>query len=721
MILHQTPILEPLSGPQRKTDVRLRGRWLVVMRVVWVAIVLFDLSVFIASIPVYYAQLHLICTHPTPQGCLSGELQLTAGNVLALHRLGLSLDSYALYTLSLALAVSLVFMVVGAIIFWHKSAERMGLFVSLWLIVFGASHVADSQLGTLALAQTPQVVVLVFSFLEGAIWPGLILFLCIFPDGRFIPRWAWLLVIPPLIILVLPSDSPFNPPNWPLPLFAAAEVLALGSPLGLQLYRYLRVSDAVQRQQTKWLVFGFTITFLLALLVLNLVRFLPALGQPDSVYQLIPGTAFSLVFLCIPLTLGFAILRYRLWDIDLLINRTLVYGTLTVSVIGLYVLVVTGLGTLFQTQGNLLIALLATGMIAVLFQPLRARLQRAVNRLMFGERDDPYRVLSRLGQRLEATLAPDAVLPAIVETVAQALKLPYAAILLQVEGEWTIAASYGRLHGEPLSVPLVYQTEPVGKLQLAPRTPGESFTRADQRLLDDLTRQAGAAIHAVSLTTDLQRLTIDLQRSRERLVTMREEERRRLRRDLHDGLGPALATLTLKAEAARDLVATEPAQAVGMLEDLIGQSQVAITDIRRLVYDLRPPALDDLGLVAAMRTQVMHYEHAGLRVTIEAPEHLPPLPAAVEVAAYRIMQEALTNVVRHAQAHSCQIHLTLGETLDLSIIDDGRGIPANRQAGVGLRSMQERTAELGGSCIVEALPTSGTRVYARLPCVPREM
>jgi len=146
MILHQTPILDPLSGPQRKTYVRLRGRWLVVMRVVWVAIVLFDLAVFIASIPVFYAQLHLICTHPTLQGCLSGELQLTAGNVLALHRLGLSLDSYAICTLSLALAVSLVFMVVGAVIFWHKSAERMGLFVSLWLIVFGASHVADSQL-----------------------------------------------------------------------------------------------------------------------------------------------------------------------------------------------------------------------------------------------------------------------------------------------------------------------------------------------------------------------------------------------------------------------------------------------------------------------------------------------------------------------------------------------------------------------------------------------
>jgi signal transduction histidine kinase len=211
------------------------------------------------------------------------------------------------------------------------------------------------------------------------------------------------------------------------------------------------------------------------------------------------------------------------------------------------------------------------------------------------------------------------------------------------------------------------------------------------------------------------RLTTDLQRSRERLVTAREEERRRLRRDLHDGLGPALATLSLQAEAARDAVSTEPALAVSLMNDLITQTQAAITDIRRLVYDLRPPALDDLGLVAAIRAQAIRYEHLGLQVTVKAPESLPPLPAAVEVAAYRIIQEALTNIVRHAHAHTCLIRLTLDNELHLEITDDGRGIPADRPVGVGLRSMHERTAELGGSCIVEALSGGGTRIQVILP------
>jgi len=166
----------------------------------------------------------------------------------------------------------------------------------------------------------------------------------------------------------------------------------------------------------------------------------------------------------------------------------------------------------------------------VLVQPLRQRLQRGVNRLLYGERDEPYAVLSRLGRRLEGTLAPDAVLPAIVETVAGALKLPYAAIALR-EGEClAVVAAFGQPVGDPLRLPLVYRHEAVGELLLAPRAPGEPFSPADRRLLDDLARQAGVAAHAV-------RLTADLQRSRERLVTLREEERRRLRRDPHDGLG----------------------------------------------------------------------------------------------------------------------------------------------------------------------------------------
>ncbi|MDP9373135.1 MAG: sensor histidine kinase, partial [Chloroflexota bacterium] len=204
------------------------------------------------------------------------------------------------------------------------------------------------------------------------------------------------------------------------------------------------------------------------------------------------------------------------------------------------------------------------------------------------------------------------------------------------------------------------------------------------------------------------------QQARQRLVAAREEERRRLRRDLHDGLGPQLASLSFKAEAARNLFRRDGARADALLAAVADQAQEAIADIRRLVHALRPPALDELGLVAALR------QHAagplGLGVTVEAPAALPPLPAAVEVAAYRIAQEAVTNAARHARARSCVVRLT-PETaaLRVEVADDGVGLPPERAAGVGLHSMRERAAELGGSCVVEGRPGGGTRVVAMLP------
>jgi signal transduction histidine kinase len=239
--------------------------------------------------------------------------------------------------------------------------------------------------------------------------------------------------------------------------------------------------------------------------------------------------------------------------------------------------------------------------------------------------------------------------------------------------------------------------------------------------LDDLARHAGVAVHAV-------RLTADLQRSRERLVAALEEERRRLRRDLHDGLGPQLAAIAVKLEAARNLLPLHPKLGDGLLAELKNQTQVALADIRRLVYNLRPPSLDELGLVSALREHVTLYSlptpgrtEAGtgdgrLMVDVEAPEKLPALPAAVEVAAYRIALEGLTNVVRHAFARSCIIRLTLAEgMLHLTITDDGRGLPADLRAGVGLISMRERAAELGGTLVLERAPSGGAHLQARLP------
>jgi signal transduction histidine kinase len=347
---------------------------------------------------------------------------------------------------------------------------------------------------------------------------------------------------------------------------------------------------------------------------------------------------------------------------------------------------------------------------------LRDRLQRAVNRLMYGERDDPYAVVSRLGERLEATLAPDAVLPTIVQSVKEALKLPYAAIALTGNGATPrVAASVGEPVEKPLRLPLTYQSEPVGELLLGPRAPSEAFAPADRRLLEGLARQAGVAAYAVRLTTDLQR-------SRERLVAAREEERRRLRRDLHDGLGAQLAGLNVQTGTLRRLIGRDPAAADELVVELRDELRGAITDIRRLVYDLRPPALDDLGLIAALHQLAERYGAEGeqLRVSVEAPEDLPHLPAAVEVAVYRIAQEALTNVVRHAQAEECVVRLAVKEdVVVLDISDAGVGIPAERTAGVGLSSMYERAAELGGRCVVESVPKGGTQVLVRLP-LPKE-
>ena len=222
---------------------------------------------------------------------------------------------------------------------------------------------------------------------------------------------------------------------------------------GISLLSRWMEAGGEEHQQMKW--------FACALLVL-------VVAYPFSPQGLLlPGLTL------LPVEVGIAILRYRLYDIDMVINRTLVYGSLSACVIGIYVLAVVGLGALLQARGNLAVSLLATGLVAVLFQPLRSRLQRSVNRLMYGERDDPYAVISRLGRRLEAALAPDAVLPTVVETIAQALKLPYAAILLKDGDGYRSAAAYGSPTGEPEALPLVYQREEIGRLLLSPRAPGK--------------------------------------------------------------------------------------------------------------------------------------------------------------------------------------------------------------------------------------------------------
>ena len=467
-------------------------------------------------------------------------------------------------------------------------------------------------------------------------------------------------------------------------------------------YRTLRTT--ADRQKVRWLVFASLISGGGILLLWYLPTLL--LGQP-----LLGSNGLGLLALPYPLILPVVVLRYGLFDIDIIINRTLVYGLLTTLIVCMYIGVVDVLGAVLHSSSSLVNSLVATGLIAVLFQPLRSRLQRMINRLLYGERDEPYTVLSRLGSRLEATLAPETVLPTIVETVASALKLPYAAITLSQQGSLsaTPAASFGLPQDGLLTLPLVYQSETIAELALAQRAPGEAFTAADRRLLQAIAQQAGVAVHAV-------RLTGDLQRSRERLVTTREEERRRLRRDLHDGLGPVLASLTFKIDAARNLLSLDHDRAAVLLAEVREQTQQAIADIRHLVYGLRPPTLDEFGLLSALQEQAAQYQHEGVVVDLDVPKALPALSAAVEVAVYRISQEALVNVARHADAKHCQLRLAIQvDTLCLDISDDGTGIPTSHSVGVGLHAMNERASELGGSCIVSPGVSGGTLIQVRLP------
>ena len=658
---------------------RLHGRWLLLARLLWLAVLVLTLVVFCANLLV---------------------------------------GSYGLATTILLVAATSVWFAVSLVLFWHKSSDRAVLLFSLVLVLTGGVFFPPVPL----VLWSDGVWWLPIFFLE-VLAQVTLTFVYAFPDGRFVPtftRWLALGWIAASLVPIPILGAVYHHWNWWVSTpYALVRIAFYGSLALALLYRYRRRATPLQRQQIKWVVFAATIVIGAASVenLLNvLLSFFPALGVSPQLHHLVGALALYLLPVLIPLSIGIALLRYRLWDIDLIINRTLVYGVLTFSTVALYVLVVVGLGTLLQARGNLGIALVATGLVAVVFQPLRTRLQRAANHLMYGERDDPYRVISRLGQRLEATLAPDAVLPTIVETVAQALRLPYAAISLQQGEEVLTAASYGSARGDLVRLPLLYQSEQVGELALAPRAPGERFSPADRALLEDVARQAGMAAHAVRLTEDLKRLTVDLQRERERLVTAREEERRRLRRDLHDGLGPQLAGLTLKLETARNRLAHDPL-ADTLLSDLAGRTQSAVADIRRLVYALRPPALDELGLIPALRELTLHYSDR-VPMHLAAPDCLPELSAAVEVAVYRIAQEALTNVVRHAAAGRCAIRLALEEPtgwLSLSIQDDGCGLPQARSMGIGLVSMRERAEELGGTWSIEAVPTGGTHVLARLP------
>jgi signal transduction histidine kinase len=559
------------------------------------------------------------------------------------------------------------------------------------------------------------------------------LIILLFPDGR-LPSRGWrkvtwiffgaLFLFLPLQAVEPGSIDPFYLPERTNPLSVSASLWVFLKPLMyaaftimalfygvayVSLIVRLRSSRGDVRQQIKWLVFP------AGLFGIYLLLFLIGLAMADDAILTLSIALGQLAITGIVIAIAFAIFRYRLYDVDIILNRALVYGALTACVIGLYVLVVGILGTFFQAQGNLVIALLATGLVAVLFQPLRERLQHWVNRLIYGERDDPVEALSRLGKSLETALPQEQVLPTLMETIAQTLKLPFVGI--EIQGQ--MVAAFGQQTENPIAFPLIFRGETTGELLAAPRNPEDSFTPTEMRLLRNLARQAGAVVRNTQLTADLQR-------SRQTIVTAREEERLRLRRDLHDGLGPVLASQGLKIAAVHHLLDNDPESAKRLLNEMAVQNETTVAEVRRLVYALHPPELDEFGLAGAVREyttglNVSQDNGTRFKVDIQPPgEEFEELPAAVEVAAYRIATEALTNVTRHAHARHCTISFKMNGSsnksgLLLEITDDGIGFEDDGKAGIGLNSMQERAEEVGGELQIKSVVAQGTRVSASFP------
>ncbi len=379
-----------------QTNFQLEGFWLHLARGAWISFILVELLVIILTLIATHGENYSIC--PFIVSCA-----VTPATAQALHHLSIAPSSYVTYNLVLALLQSLVFLSIGSFIFWRKSSEPVALVASFFFVSIGLSPFFPP---TPPSTYPPEVV---FSNIYGlCVFTALGFFLVTFPDGRFVPRWSWLLVVLWLVQAIFNEvPGPYNINSWPPLLNAAGEVLTYGGTLGVLIYRYVRVFSSSQRQQAKWLLFGFGGVFVLIILYDLIGSLLPGLGAPDSLYQLANGTLTTVTFLFVPLSVGIAILRARLWEIDLIIRRTIIYSTLTVILVLTYVGLVFIFGTLLRNfflgqQQNPLVIVASTLVIAALFQPLRHGIQRVIDRRFYRRKYDATRTVEAFSATLRS-------------------------------------------------------------------------------------------------------------------------------------------------------------------------------------------------------------------------------------------------------------------------------------------------------------------------------
>jgi two-component system NarL family sensor kinase len=614
------------------------------------------------------------------------------------------------------LAVGIAYPLTGAAVVIASRGERGTATLGWMLLLSGvAAAITSAGIAAALVASGPTTTALAAVHVQGWLWvpgflPLLTLLPLLYPEG-LLPGGIWraagaagLLgtLLFALGVSLYPTaftgrttlTKPWTAQGPAEALTAAGALLlvpALIAGLASLLVR-LRRSTGLRRRQV--------VVLLLAAVVLVAVTAVQGvLPQPAGV--LAQAVAVGLV----PVAIGVAVTRHRLYDLDLALCRGLVALSLAGCLAGAYVTLFSLLQALGQGR-TALSGALAAGVTGVLVQPLATRLTRGVDRLFYGHRADPYAVTSRLSAELSEGVDVGDVPGVVCRSVVESLRLPFAQVLLDVDGTGHPVAEVGVPEGTPRHFGMRHRGEVVGWLVVTPRPGERGIDDRDAELLATLADQAAPAVAALHLHERLQQ-------SREALVVAREEERRRLRRDLHDGLGAALAGVRLQLESARDLVDDPVA---GHLLDAAGAGvEQAVADVRSVTDDLLPPALDDLGLAGALAAVADRLRTPDLDVTVETGD-LPSLPAAVEVACYRITAEALANAVRHAGAVTVRVRVTAREgRLVLEVCDDGSGLrPATGRRGLGLESMRRRAEEIGGAFTLDT-GRDGTTVRAVLP------
>ncbi|WP_336923491.1 sensor histidine kinase [Aquipuribacter sp. SD81] len=613
-------------------------------------------------------------------------------------------------------AIGVVYAVVGAaVVLARGGSPRLGG-VLLAAGAFGSLTVCATAVA--ATAREVDTTALVAVWVQSWSWvlataPLLTLVPLLFPDGRLPGRGWWAAAVAAVVGTLLVSagvaafpepfegrltiERPLTDESLARVLVPAGAVLLLGALLAAAASLVVRVRRATGLARRQVLVVAVAAAVLLAHTLV--VGSIPA-----------PWDAWTqAVAAClVPVAIGVAATRHRLYDLDVAVCRGIVALSLAVCLAAVYAALVALAQPLLDGRPGLVVAL-AAGVTGLLVRPLALRLHRGVDRMYYGDRGDPQAVLGALSARLGGGLDVAEVPAAVCDTVVGTLRLGGARLELALGQEGMTAATAGGPEpvGEPWRLTLRHRGEEVGALVVAPR-PGEREVAArDRELLESVGGLVAPSLAAL-------RLHHDLQRSREAVVVAREEERRRVRRELHDGVGAALAGVRLQLDTALAAVAGQPVEP--LLRAAGAGVEAATTDVRAVSDDLRPPALDELGLSGSLHALARRVATPDVRVEVDVPR-LPPLPAAVEVAAYRTASEALVNAVRHSGGTRVLLRVeTTPGALVLDVLDDGRGAgAAARDGGQGVPSMRLRAAELGGTCEVGPGADHGTLVRVRLP------